>query len=246
MIGLWIVAANDSIVVYALSFWHYGIYALAYLFGAVSLPDFKRDAITMKAVSLVALAWVYFAHPLSWISLAIMAVGFFLNAAAAAVLGSDRTYYGRELADLPEVRVTTFPFSWLSHPMLVGNMIAYGGLLFNFEFSRRWWPLAVAHMALNLGLILLEVYVRPPRSANQGDSEEMEMGLPGFFLRTAFWSATGVAVGAALAYGIDSRAGLPSAAFAGACSAAFANALFECYAPAKRRIFDKGLTANEQ
>ncbi len=46
--------------------------------------------------------------------------------AAARALGTDRTYYGHEVAGLPHRRITTFPYSWISHPMLAGNIAAFG------------------------------------------------------------------------------------------------------------------------
>src|SRR6478736_6704990 len=90
----WACAGNNlPLAVYALSFWHYYLYWLAYYFGAVPLGDFKRDALLMKTIALVALALVYLACPLDLISLTVIASGFLLNAWAARVLGADRTYY---------------------------------------------------------------------------------------------------------------------------------------------------------
>ena len=60
--GAWL-DASWTVAVYALSFWHYYLYWLAYYFGAVSPGEFKRDAVVWKTVALVALACVYFAVP---------------------------------------------------------------------------------------------------------------------------------------------------------------------------------------
>jgi len=148
--------------VYIASFWQYLVYAMAFLERRVSLDAFQRDALLTRSASLVAFGWAYLSQPISVLSLMLVAAGFALNAAAVRALGADRTYYGVELAGLPPKRVEGFPYSWMSHPMLVGNMAAFGGALLNFEFARQWWPLAVLHVALNLAIILMEAYVRPP------------------------------------------------------------------------------------
>lgn len=147
--------------IYALSFWHYYLYWLAYRYRSVSLSVLKRDAILMKTVSLTALAFVYFGTPINLLSVMVVSLGFLLNIAAARVLGPDRTYYGHEVAQLPRKHITTFPYSWTSHPMLVGNILAFGGTLINTDFARDWWPLASVHVTLNVCLLLMELYVKP-------------------------------------------------------------------------------------
>src|SRR5215211_3999376 len=80
MLGLATQGANDAVVVYALSFWHYWIYALAFLFRSAPLAVFKRDAVLTRTVSLIVFGWVYFAEPLSLASLVVVGLGFLLNA----------------------------------------------------------------------------------------------------------------------------------------------------------------------
>lgn len=162
--GLFVLAAllgaalerSLPLAVYLLSFWHYYLYWLAFTFGTARFDVFKRDAIAMKAVSVAALATVYLSAPLDFVSLAVIAAGILLNMRAAAVLGVDRTYYGHEVAGLPPVRITTFPYSLTAHPMILGNIAAFGGTLLNPEFRQHWWPLAVLHVALNVGLLVME------------------------------------------------------------------------------------------
>ncbi|HSO07210.1 MAG TPA: methyltransferase, partial [Pelomicrobium sp.] len=161
-------AGGKPLAVFALSFWHYYLYWLAYRYGAVPLAVFKRDALWLKSVALAALAAAYLAAPLDALSLAVVAAGFALNATAAAALGSDRTYYGDEVAGLPPLRITHFPYSMLSHPMLVGNMLAFGGTLLSAEFRGEWWALAAAHVALNFGLLLMERFATPLRLGMRG------------------------------------------------------------------------------
>ena len=145
------------LAVWLLSFWHYYLYWLAFAFGAVPFDVFKRDAVAMKAVSVAALSAVYLAAPLDLASLAVIAGGILLNVRAASVLGFDRTYYGHEVAGLPPRRVTEFPYSLVAHPMIVGNVAAFGGTLINPAFAEQWWPLVGLHVALNIGLLAMEL-----------------------------------------------------------------------------------------
>jgi hypothetical protein len=147
---------EPGIAIYLASFVHYGLYWHAFAWGVDSFEGFKRDALLLKAVSVAALAFAYLQAPPDLLSLAVIALGILLNARAAALLGIDRTYYGHELAGLPERRVTDFPYSLMAHPMIVGNVMAFGGTLLNPAFRAAWWPLAALHVGLNLGLLAME------------------------------------------------------------------------------------------
>lgn len=159
-------AGSPALAVYALSFWHYLLYWQAYRYGVVQPARFRRDAILMKSVALTALASVYLTQAWHWIPALAIGTGFMLNLAAARALGHTRTYYGWELGELPPQRVTSFPYSVVPHPMLVGNMLAFGGTLLHPGFRHAWWPLAVLHIALNGALIVMETSVTPARRPN--------------------------------------------------------------------------------
>ena len=119
-----------------------------------------------------------------------------MNIRAAAVLGLDRTYYGREVAGLPPRRMTTFPYSLTAHPMILGNVAAFGGTLINAGFRERWWPLAGQHVALNIGLLVMELAGPRHRKA-----ERIGGGLltAGFLLVALFWLSDWLLPVAALA-----------------------------------------------
>lgn len=153
--------AWPALAVYALSFWHYVFYWWAYRHGAVAPARFRRDAVLMKSVALIALASVYLTQRWHWTSAIAIGCGFMLNLAGARALGSTRTYYGSELGEVAPQRVTTFPYSVVPHPMLLGNIVAFGGTLLHPGFRRAWWPLAVLHVALNGALIVMETSIAP-------------------------------------------------------------------------------------
>jgi hypothetical protein len=208
------------LAVYLLSFWHYYLYWLAFAFGAAPFEVFKRDAVAMKAVSVMALAAVYLAAPLDFASLAVIAGGILLNLRAAAVLGIDRTYYGYEVAGLPPRRVTAFPYSYVAHPMILGNVAAFGGTAINPAFAQHWWPLASLHVALNIGLLVMEL---------AGPRHRRGVRIGGILVFAAVLLA---ASGALLEAG---QAALPIVLL-GAAAVACAGTLYRCYAqePARR------------
>jgi protein-S-isoprenylcysteine O-methyltransferase Ste14 len=143
-------------VVYACSFWHYLEYWRAYRYGVASPAAFRRRAVALKTLALAVLADAYLTTPWHWPSAVVITGGFLLSALAARALGPARTYYGAELGEVRPGQVTTFPYSLLSHPMLVGNLVAFGGTLLNPVFRHEWWPLASLHVACNAGLLLME------------------------------------------------------------------------------------------
>jgi Phospholipid methyltransferase len=209
-----------TLAVYLLSFWHYYLYWLAFAFGAVPFDVFKRDAVAMKTVSVAALAVVYLAAPIDLASLIVIACGILLNVRAAAALGIDRTYYGHEVAGLPPRRITAFPYSLTNHPMILGNVAAFGGTLINPAFRQHWWPLAGLHVALNIGLLVMEL---------AGKRRRRTVRLGGGL---AFASVLFGAAFAALGSGKDVTVAV---ALMGAAAVACAWALYRCYAlPASR------------
>jgi hypothetical protein len=212
------------LAVYLLSFWHYYLYWLAFAFGTIPFDVFKRDAVAMKTVSVAALAVVYLAAPIDLASLIVIACGILLNVRAAAALGIDRTYYGHEVAGLPPRRIAAFPYSLTNHPMILGNVAAFGGTLINPEFRQHWWPLAGLHVALNIGLLVMELAgTRRRRGVRIGGG----LAFAGVLSGAAF---------AALGSGKEVTAPITlGGTLLGAAAVACAWSLYRCYAlPASR------------
>jgi len=222
-------APNAPLAVYALAYWHYYLYFLAYRYGSVPLRVFQRDAVAMKAVSLAGLGFAVVAAGPELLPLAVLAAGFALNAYAAGVLGSDRTYYGDEVAGMPRLRVSTFPFSRIPHPMLVGNLIAYSGLLLDAGFRDAWWPLAAGHLVLNVGLLLMEMRLAPLRRAVRGVKVSPLPAVPWAPVVAALGALLGA--GAALAGSVSAAS--PIAAAVGGALAVYAFVMFRWYSGAR-------------
>jgi hypothetical protein len=170
----------------------------------------------MKTVSVAALAAVYLANPIDLASLIVIAGGILLNVRAAAVLGIDRTYYGAEVAGLPPRRITEFPYSLVAHPMILGNVAAFGGTLINPDFRQHWWPLAGLHVALNIGLLVMEL-------AGPGRRRAVRLG------GGLAFAAVLVCVAFA-ALGSVQEVTAPVVALLGAATVVCAWALYRCYA----------------
>lgn len=214
-------AGDPSLAIYALSGWHYVLYFLAFFYGAVPLAMFRRDAIAMKAIALAAFGVAYVAAPIDGLSMLMIAGGFLLNVSAARALGADRTYYGFELAGLAPVRIDAFPYSLTAHPMLIGNAVAFAGTLLNETFRRDWWPLAAAHVALNLAVLWMETHVTPRRRG--AEIAVRDRAAPRCGLAVA---ALVTGAGAALGY-VATRSG--GGAGLGALSGAYGCALYALY-----------------
>jgi hypothetical protein len=225
-------AALPALAVYALSFWHYLFYWWAYRHGVVQPARFRRDAILMKSVALTALASTYLTQPWHWGPALVITAGFMLNLAGTRALGAARTFYGWELGELPPQRVTSFPYSVVPHPMLAGNMMAFGGALLHPGFRETWWPLAVLHVALNGALIVMETSVTPRRQTGQtGQTRQTpRSGAEAFATIAAFvaFAALAASVAAVLAC----PAGWAPVAIAAGASAAYGYAQRGWYVPA--------------
>ncbi len=228
LVALVALHGHGPLAIYALSFWHYVLYWLAYRHGAVAMRVFKRDAVMMKTVSLVALGFAYFATPLDALSLAVIAGGFALNSVAARALGADRTYYGHELNDLPHQRIMAFPYGWVSHPMLVGNIAAFGGTLLNAPFRDDWWPLATLHIALNFGLLAMETAVTPLRGGARA-AHGVVGSTAGLRRRALPTRVVGVTSGAIIGAILGAHLGAIPGAIVGAALLAHTVVIYFCY-----------------
>ena len=99
--------------------------------------------------------------------------------------------------------------------MILGNVAAFGGTLINPAFRELWWPLACLHVALNVGLLVMELAGPRHRIVRIG-------GGPVF---------AGVLLAAGFAVLGQGTLVMAPVALLGAAAVACALALYRCYAP---------------
>lgn len=180
-------AESFVLAIYALSFWYYLVYALAFFWRQITLERFIRDSMLLKILSLLVLTLVLWNTWPNPVSIIVMIAGFALSIAATRALGTERTYYGFELAALPPKHITSFPYSHTAHPMLIGSMLAFGGTLLDETFREGWWPLGLLHVVLSLLIILMEAYGTESRQAGW-KTALTALVLGAILLLVGFWS----------------------------------------------------------
>ena len=132
-----------AVFLYTTSFVHYIRYITTYYHrGRIHYHKFMRDCLLLKIISVGQLFFALFGElktmndPIDHmkqnvpIILAIL-VGYWISIQATVLLGKEGTYFGAELGIIREenaVIVTKFPYGWIPHPMIVGQIIALGGL----------------------------------------------------------------------------------------------------------------------
>merc|ERR1719231_817480 len=120
---------------------------------AISYGEFKRNCVFWKSLALMQAFSLYFLYfELDVISLVMMAAGFALSSAATSALGWDRTYFGWELGFLPPKFVTTWPYGpkGIPHPMIVGGVTAWLGIMKLAPLRTAFPYLALGHVVLYL------------------------------------------------------------------------------------------------
>mmetsp|Transcript_454 Transcript_454/g.490 ORF Transcript_454/g.490 Transcript_454/m.490 type:complete len:584 (+) Transcript_454:174-1925(+) len=140
---------GNNIFLIATSFFHYPLYIGTYAQkDDVNFGMFKRNAFVFKTLSMVQLAYQYLSNfELDLVSLAIMAVGYGISAAAVRALGVDRTYFGVELGLYDPKWIGSFPYNVMPHPMIVGSMLGLVGAYKQAAFRAAVPYLVPAHLA---------------------------------------------------------------------------------------------------
>ena len=147
----------------ATSFHHYFIYfGTFYQRVGVAYYRFQRDAEFYKVISIGQLALKYVLvtsrDGIDWTSMALIVGGYSVAGAAAVALGIDTTYFGIELGISKPIRVTSFPYNVIPHPMIVGACVALSGF-HKLEGLREEHPyVAPTHIMLYLLHMTQEIF----------------------------------------------------------------------------------------
>mmetsp|Transcript_28936 Transcript_28936/g.43702 ORF Transcript_28936/g.43702 Transcript_28936/m.43702 type:complete len:592 (-) Transcript_28936:79-1854(-) len=137
------------------SFRHYAVYMSTFAFRSrpVAHGYLMRDAKLYKTIALCHLGrrllpLVMLPRDLPGLCLAV--AGFGITMLATARLGFVRTYFGSELGFVEPKWIEGFPYGYIPHPMIVGQLFAYSSILWwwssdiNFETT----ALIATHMSL--------------------------------------------------------------------------------------------------
>jgi hypothetical protein len=135
------------------SFRHYVIYMTTFAFRdpPVAHGYLVRDCKLFKSLALAHLArrllpMVELPRDIPGILMA--SVGFSITILATARLGFVRTYFGSELSFVKPKWIEGFPYGYIPHPMIVGQLMAYASIVYWWQDSLTTENLSilVAHM----------------------------------------------------------------------------------------------------
>jgi len=152
---------RDINKIYVLSSMYYIIVILQYIFRAIPLKTFIRDAPILKIISWGIIFYLYI-KDYSSSSAIIVLCGFLLGISAALTLGLENSYFKAELDKTKEPnklqnhkRIKDFPYNVISfHPMILGNFILFYGMISDPKFKYK--PLAIMHIIFYLCILILE------------------------------------------------------------------------------------------
>jgi len=126
----------------------------------------KRDVLLFKTLALLNLAYMYGlpyvkkeVTSIDFVSLGMVAVGYFVSIAATKALGVDGTYFGIELGfvEADYCFVKTFPYNAIPHPMITSQIFALCGV-FKAAHMAEWRWVLVPHVVLYLTHMTQEIY----------------------------------------------------------------------------------------
>ena len=133
------------------SFRHYMVYMTTFAFRdkPVAHGFLMRDAKFYKLIALLHLGrrlLPLIELPRDVPGILMAATGFSITMLATARLGFVRTYFGSELGFVKPKWITGFPYGYIPHPMIVGQLTAYSSILWWFNLDFETTALIVTHM----------------------------------------------------------------------------------------------------
>jgi hypothetical protein len=146
------------------SFRHYAVYIATFAFRqpAVAHGYLMRDAKLYKTVSMLHLAHRLLplvVLPRDGPALSVACLGFGTTLLATARLGMVRTYFGSELGFVKPKWIHGFPYGYIPHPMINGQIFAFAVILVWFwnDLSTFNAGLLIAHMSCYATHMLQEI-----------------------------------------------------------------------------------------
>lgn len=120
------------------SFRHYCVYISTFAFRnpPVAHGQLMRDAKLFKTLAMAHMSKRLFPLiqlPNDLPTILLAAVGFGITILATMQLGMVRTYFGSELGFCKPEWISGFPYNTIPHPMIVGQLVAWGSILWGFH-----------------------------------------------------------------------------------------------------------------
>lgn len=170
LLPLLVVVGDVRVLVYGLSCAYHAVNLSAFVFRRTVAARFALQSAAWRTVAfglLAALAVRSGELAPSVAGWLLLVAGIVLNALAVRTLGVIRTYYGVELGAVPHARVTSFPYSWFSHPMHAGILLQFAAIGLLCPALGREFPLLLpGHVAMTVLTALVEhfdLHVAPRR-----------------------------------------------------------------------------------
>lgn len=146
------------------SFRHYMIYMTTFAFRnpPVAHGYLMRDAKLFKSMALAHLGQRLLPLvelPRDWPGVLLAIIGFSITILATLRLGFVRTYFGSELGFVKPEWISGFPYGYIPHPMIIGQLVAFGSILYWWRESMTTETIAllVAHMSFYTAHMLQEM-----------------------------------------------------------------------------------------
>jgi hypothetical protein len=162
ILGVWHATGVYEVFFALTSFVHYFRYiSTFYIRRGIDFGSFRRDVLLFKSLAFFQIFYHYLcpakeAFVFDPVSLFMIVSGSALAAMATSAIGVDRTYFAAELGLVPPKWVSTFPYGYIPHPMIVSQVWALLGL-YKAQHFRTEWPYVVPiHIALYLVHMLQE------------------------------------------------------------------------------------------
>lgn len=135
----------------ATSFRHYGIYMFSFAFRepAIAHGFLMRDCKFYKTLAVMHLARrilpvIKLPDDLPGVAAAI--AGFSITVLATMQLGMVRTYFGSELGFVKPKWISGFPYNTIPHPMIVGQLVGWGSVLYWFAVREERLPMETVYL----------------------------------------------------------------------------------------------------
>jgi hypothetical protein len=153
--------AKKKYMVYVVCFicvYVYVIYIIQFVFRTYPQYKFIRDALLFKVLSWGITLFIYLQYTVQPVSLILVVISLLFTYYCYLILGTKNTYFGNEL-HTSEEHVLKFPYGYIPHPMILGNIVLFSSMLLHPQFRKGpYGILPLLHIMFYVIVLLLEIY----------------------------------------------------------------------------------------